>query len=1118
MSDFTETTSEKHFINWKQHLSSLSPIDLPTDYLRTGVHETQMARVEAWLSPELTQQINLFSRQRGNYYSALVAAFQALLNRYSNQTNLDFGCLLNNQLKNQKDSLTNLLILSTTFVAGQNFIEAVEQVESRITEGLTDQQFPFNWALEQLAARQVEAEPPVFNVRFSLQQTEPHSGNLCQPDRIGQSGIELSFELIWGNDAELLLRIRYRQSLFSQTTIIRMIAHYGQLLQAALNQPDTPIRRLNWLSETDRHLLLEAFQAAPQNLPTDQTVLTLLDQQIRQQPNRLALVWEGGKLTYHELDVRSRQLAFYLLNLGIRVGQFVPVVLDRSAELVISLLAILRTGAVYVPLDENWPDDRIDFVRTDCDAKLLLSRQKLADRFASSTIPVLYVDEWLADPTTTQETVLPPVNQQDLIYTIYTSGSTGEPKGVLVEHGSLFNFIHWYAQAYPVIVNGRAPLATGVAFDVSASEIWCNLAWGTTLYVIPEETRLHPRRLLDYYADHQITHAIVPNALVYELVGLPQPAGLKLSYLITGGEQLKPVDVSTLPYQLVNHYGPSENTICTTEYVLQPQDLHQLPPIGKPIAGTTVYVLDEFGQLLPIGIPGELYLGGRQVARGYLNRPEQTAERFLPNPFEPGQRFYRTGDQVRWRSDGNLEFLNRVDHQVKIRGYRIELGEIESVLKQYNGVKQAIVVVENTGIDKRLIGYIVTDFQLDLMEIKSFLHQKLPEYMVPWLLIELDEMPLTSNGKVDKNRLPKRGQNSVLKDAFTGPRTQEEHLLASLWMSVLKLKKIDVNANFFELGGSSLTAIQTISRLEKQTGKRLPVTALFEHPTVEGLGLVLQQSSKFINWDTIVPIKTGGAKKPLYVLSSTFLNADLFKILATRMDQDQPIYRLQAKGIDGIEEPLDTIEAIANRYAAAIIEHNPDGQYALAGYSFDGLLAFETANQLNRLGKKTDTLIMFDSYAYQSDYFDPWLQKTVNKIRLFLKKMGHIFEVLKNEPELIIEEKRNSIKRRINNLYQQIRHGQNEEYDGIAETIRKMEEKNRQAWLQYRLAPQEIAIELFRVKKRSAYLEDFEYLGWKPFALKGINVHEIPGDHHNLFASPYDKELAGILQHVLKTD
>jgi amino acid adenylation domain-containing protein len=640
----------------------------------------------------------------------------------------------------------------------------------------------------------------------------------------------------------LLIKILYDRHRFDDSAIQRMLGHLKTLLEGLAAQPHQPLCSLPLLTTAERHQLLETWNATSAELPADKCVHELFEEQARRTPDALAVADEALQLTYRELNTQADAVASRLHGLGVGPDALVGVCIPRSVEMVVALLGVLKAGGAYVPLDPTYPPERLALVLEDSRAPVLLTTKTLRSQFESrvSNVNVVCVDE--APPASTTSLCTPVPHTRNLAYVIYTSGSTGTPKGVAIEHRSLVNLIAWHQREYAVKASDRATQVASPAFDASVWEIWPYLTAGASIHIPDEETRVSPGKLLPWLAGKRITLSFIPTPLAEAMLNEPWPEGCALRALLTGGDKLHRCPGEQFACPLINHYGPTENTVVTTSAAV-PRGVSNataMPPIGRPSSNTQVYVLDRHLQLAPIGVAGELHIGGAGLARGYLNRPGLTAEKFIRNPFngDPDSRLYKTGDLVRWLPDGNLEFLGRIDHQVKVRGNRIELGEIESVLGRHPAVRQSIVLLRGDGRDdKRLLAWVVPALeQLPTSEnLREFLRQKLPDYMLPAAFVFLDTLPLTPNGKVDRAALQSPELDTKSESAFARPRTSTEEMLAGIWWAVLGVKQIGVHDNFFALGGHSLLAAQVISRVRNAFQVELPLRDLFDAPTVAGL-------------------------------------------------------------------------------------------------------------------------------------------------------------------------------------------------------------------------------------------------------------------------------------------
>lgn len=859
--------------------------------------------------------------------------------------------------------------------------------------------------------------------------------------------------------------------------------------------------------------------------PKDKALHHLIADRAALIPDQVVVVFENRSLTFKQVNEAANKLAAHLLTFHIQTGDIIGLSIDRSPEMIIALLAILKTGAAYVPLDPEYPKDRVEFMMEDSAAKILLTSQKFKGHFVSVAQEVLIEDaiaKFDSYSANEPETI---VTGDDLAYVLFTSGSTGKPKGVQIKHHNLVNFL-LSMQKEPGFQAGDNLLAvTTISFDIAGLEMFLPLLTGAKLIITDAITAKDGRALIDLVADHKIT---VMQATPYTWRVMLE-AGWETKFplrILCGGEALPKDLINKLLArcsELWNMYGPTETTVWSTvKQITNDEDIS----IGKPIDNTQVYILDEKLNNFTDGTVGEIYIGGDGVAKGYLKRPELTNERFVDDIFSgiPGSKMYRTGDLGKIREDGEIVCLGRIDHQVKVRGYRIELEEIEQNLLKQDNVKQAVVIArEDTPGNPRLVGYVIINEQKNDSDLRAQfdtwqrgLLEVLPEYMVPDDFVIMETIPITPNGKIDRKALPKPNYSNIQRTGeIVAPRTSNEKLVADIWKELMGLETISIFDNFFELGGRSLVAVKIMARLEQETGKRLPLATLFEHSTVEKLAARLEVDATSITWESLVPIKPNGSKMPLYIVHGAGLNVLLFNALAMNMDAEQPVYGLQAKGLNGIDEPLDVMEEIAANYIAEIVAKNPDGPYALAGYSLGGIIAYEMANQLMAADKEVKMLAMFDTYADLSTVNDPLLKKVFNKVTLVLKQIGYSLVLLAEDPKRTIEYKSLILKRKIIKLFWKLSPGKDEKKEGFFAYDNEIDEASEKALRNYILKPLPIAIELFRAKKRTFYMADFKFLGWQPFAQKGVHVHEIPGEHNTIFAPPNDKEFAVVLQNCL---
>jgi amino acid adenylation domain-containing protein len=637
--------------------------------------------------------------------------------------------------------------------------------------------------------------------------------------------------------------LQYNTDLFEDATARRMLKHYEVLLEAIVADPDRPVSELPILAQTERRQILEEWNDTGRNYPKGSNLNRLFQDQVERAPEAVAVSFQGAHLSYRELNRQANQMANYLRGLGVGPEAVVAICLPRSLDMVVALLGILKAGGAYLPLDPAYPAQRLNLMLRDSGSQALITESGLAGLFDPFGARVICADRdraIIGRQDDSQPAIK--VTPDNLAYVIYTSGSTGEPKGVEITHSGLLNLIAWHQSAYSVTAKDKATQLAGQSFDASVWELWPYLTAGASIHIPDDAIRSSAERLAEWLAAEQITICFLPTPLAEAILGQESVSNLALRALLTGGDKLHKSPGKQLPFTLVNHYGPTEDTVVTTRFEVNAGNSNgAAPPIGRPISNKQIYILDSHLRPVPIGVPGELYIGGAGLARGYRGRQELTACKFIPNPFsqEPGARLYATGDLVRYLSDGNVEFLGRNDNQVKIRGFRIELGEIEAALGKHPAISEALVIArEDAPGDKRLVAYVVLKpgKTIGPSELRPYLRERLPDYMLPSAFVSLDEMPLTQNGKVDRKRLPKPDRlRRESGESFIAPATELERAIAAVWQDVLQVDRVARHDNFFDMGGHSLLMVQVHSRLQQALNKELSMIELFKFPTVNSL-------------------------------------------------------------------------------------------------------------------------------------------------------------------------------------------------------------------------------------------------------------------------------------------
>lgn len=844
---------------WKQQLAGAPPLlSLPTDRPRPKV-QTSRANIEHFqINSDLTKKLKVLSRQSGTtLFMTLLAAFATLLSCYSNQLDIIVGSPIANRKRSEIEPLigffVNTLLLRIDLEGDPSFSELLTRMRHVALDAYAHQDVPFEKLVEELQPERNLSYNPLFQVMFILQNTS-------QP-RLELPGLILTLEMenvtanfdltlsIEETEQELVASWEYNTDLFDAATIKRMVGHFQTLLEGIVANPQQPVSAIPMLTASERNLLLVEWNNTKKEYPHDKCIHQLIEAQVEQTPERIAAVFEDKKLTYLEVNQKANQLACLLREKGIGKGKYVPVLMERSLELLLSNLAIMKVGAAFVPLDPMWPIGRIKEILSELNSEVVLVSQTKPHWEALTNWSCVVVDE--QELTDSQSNVNVPGSLEDPIYVIFTSGSTGKPKGAINKHRGIINRFFNMRERYGYQENDVILFTSAHVFDSSVWQLFWPLTTGARTVITSPSFGVDLHQIITLIEDEKVTITdFVPSVFNILVDYLAAHSELRrklhsLRQLLIGGEAMS----SKAIYQfksyfpsvgITNTYGPTETSIGVIFHEV-PSAFTEPIPIGRPLHNVYVLILNKHLNPVPVGVTGELYLGGECVGLGYLNSETETRSVFIPNPFAEidSNQLYKTGDLVRYLPDGTIDFLGRIDNQVKIRGIRIELGEIEAVLAQQPGVRQTVVMVreDNPG-DKRIVGYVVPNQELvpTIQELRSFLKKKLPDYMVPEVFVMLDVLPLTPNGKLDRRALPAPDTcQRSLEEGFVAPRTPTEEILATIWVEVLEVEQVGIYDNFFELGGNSLLATQVISRLREAFQIELPLRSLFEEPAIANL-------------------------------------------------------------------------------------------------------------------------------------------------------------------------------------------------------------------------------------------------------------------------------------------
>ena len=1129
---------QKNIAYWKAKLKNADPLILPTDHNRPAEQSNRGDIVNFEIDRSLLSQLNKLSRQEGvTLFMSLLAAFKVMLYRYSQQNDICVGTAVSGREHKEIENLIgyfiNTLALRTVIDENSSFLRLLHDLKTTTLDAFEHQAVSFDQVVASISPDRNLGTNPLFQVMFILQNQEEIKDFRLGNARLSETAIEhntakfdLSF-VMTGSDDGMTGLVEYSTDLYEPATIQKMIDHYLQLLRSAVSTPEETVIKLNMLSPEEEDQLLSAFNQTDTAFPEEKSLADLFIEQVRKSPDQIALIFENEQWTYRQLSDRANQLAFYLQSKGVKEDQIIPVYMDKSAEMIVSIFGILISGAAFAPVSPGTPFLRLKQILRDIDAKILICGDfDVSQLQIEPGLEIIKLNSKLNflddQPSTEVKNALHP---HHLAYVIYTSGTTGKPKGILIEHRAIVNYVVTSTQGLSIPENTGSGsfVHLSFSFDASLASVFIPLLSGRSIV------------LSSGMAAEAFRDGVFLRNAPYDFIALT-PSHLPLlsdaikgyhkqiaHKLIIGGEPLQAVHLDFLAesngqINVSNEYGPSETTISCVSFPFILIDLKQnitgKIPIGSPKPNTQAFILNPDRGLVPIGVAGELYIGGQGLAREYLNMPDVTREKFVPNPFRPGMKMYASGDRCRWLPDGNIEFLERKDDQVKIRGHRIELAEIQGTLQECELVKNSAVVLIGDGeSNKRLAAYVQPNGVFNSQAMTDFLKTHLPDYMIPALWMEIDHLPLNQNGKVDKSALP--GFDAERKQAFAAPVREKEKALADIWREALGLQKVGIRDNFFALGGHSLMAVQIMTKTEAKLGKKLPLSILFKYPTIESLVSFLEREDPVLDnsWRSLVPIKASGSKMPVYIIHGSGLNVLNFNSIAMHVDAEQPVFGLQAKGLNGDEEPLDDMKLIAASYIKEITDHNPSGPYAIAGYSFGGYVAVEMRNQLEAMGKKVKMLALFDTNAVESQQIQKWPLHLVKKAAMQIPKFYWIMKSFISRPASTFSYQTFLLKKFVNSAGKKFRKG--EQVGPIYSQIDKINEKHRQAFNNYELKPFNDQVYLFRATERVYYVNDFKYLGWTKYARKGVRIYEVPGNHKTMLLPPNADGFGKAFQHAL---
>ncbi|WP_442938107.1 amino acid adenylation domain-containing protein [Nostoc sp.] len=1128
---------------WKEKLQGFTaptPLSVDKPSLNRKQLNSSYSEQQIQLTVQATAALQSFAQQHQLTINNLVQATWAiLLCRYNQETDVVFGATVSGRppsligIESMVGIFINTLPVRVQVADDTQVLTLLKDLQALAFES---EQYSYSSLVEIQGWSEVPRNTSLFESIVVFEnypvdaavQEHNYGFDLDNIHSIEQTNYPLTVVAAPGK--QLLVKISYDTSRFDDAAIARMLGHFQTLLEGIVTNPQQHLAQLPLLTATEEQQLLVEWNDTQVDYLQDKSIHQLFEEQVERTPDAIAVVFENQQLTYNQLNAKANQLAHYLRSLGVGADVLVGICVERSLEMVIGLLGILKAGGAYVPLDTNYPQERLSFMLEDAAVSILLTQQRLVERLPEHQAKLVCLDtNWQLISQSSPDNLITTVQAANLAYVIYTSGSTGKPKGVMLSHRNLCNHMFWMQATFPLTQADKVLQKTPFSFDASVWEFYAPLLVGGQLLLAQPGGHADTAYLKELIAQGQVTTVqFVPSLLqiLIEQGGLETCHSLK--QIFCGGEAL-PVALqekvlSNLNVNLHNLYGPTEACIDATFWTCKPGIDRQVVPIGRPIANTQIYILDKYLQPVPVGVPGELHISGAGIARGYLNRPELTKEKFILNPFsaELDSRLYKTGDLARYLPDGTIKYLGRIDNQVKIRSFRIELGEIEARLSQYEDVQTCCVIArEDTTGDKRLVAYVVPHQHCTptISELRHFLKAKLPEYMVPNAFVMLEEMPLTPNGKVDRRALRVPDLHSSNSDKFVAPRNQLELQLTQIWSKILKVDKVGVQDNFFDLGGHSLLTPYLMAQIKQQFGKNIPIASLYQNPTIEQLATIVQADSDSSIWSSLVAIQPNGSKPPLFCLPGAAGTPFYLYDLARCLSSDQPFYSFQANGLSGGSAAFTQVEDIAAQYIQELQVVQPQGPYFLAGHSFGGKLAFEMAQQLLRKGHKVALVAILDNtapfYQEKQEGFDwdnvKWLTQLAGAIEIiYAKKLDISDDILKclvweDQLKYVLERLKNADIlppddeiMQLNNMVQLLK---------VNSLVNYVPQQVYPIRITLLRSSETSAVEEFNSEVISEILQDSTW-GWSKFSTEPVDIHFVPGNHVTMMTQPHVQALA----------
>jgi len=1108
----SQQVKEADVAYWKERLSDDLPVlDLPMS--KPSGNDSFAGQTYTVAIPTATAQaIKSLARESGTtLFVLLLTVYKVFLSRYSTQTDVVVATPFSNRDLPELEQLIGFfnetVVLRTDLSAAPSFKVVLEQVKKSILDALAHKNVPFDTLVKEINPDRQAGENPLFQTMFLHNASRVHL-NLGAATQVQEKMLDLNvskFDLsLFVNESGEQLELAFEySSRMEEAQTKAMAGHFITLLQNIVAAPGNSISSFSLLSEAEQQTMLNDWNSHTLPLPSVGSVHELIHQQTKKNPDAIAVTFGKEQLTFLQLDLWSDSVAKQLRSSGIQGNQFVGLYTHRSLEMVVGILAILKVGAAYLPLDPDYPENRLDFMLADAKASFVLVHPDLEWQSNLTAVQPISIHKTPAQPA--QDTEKNWGDQlADFAYAIYTSGSSGQPKGVAVTHK---NLLHSTVARFDFYEDpmGSFLLLSSFSFDSSITGIFWSLCSGGTLVLPPDRIEQDIHQLGQIIQEKAVTHTLLLPSLYQALLHYATIENLSsLVAVMVAGEACSAPIINThfdrLPKaRLYNEYGPTEASVWCIAHEITRADATGTVPIGKPIVNASAYILDQYLQPVPTGVKGELYIGGAGITDGYLNRPELTEERFLSTPVAEG-RLYKTGDLAKFRADGVIDFLGRADHQIKIRGYRVELEEIKARILEQDAVTDALVVVNETESGKRLVAYIQTTQTGIESNLRELLKAVLPAYMVPSAFVLLSAFPLLPNGKVNLHQLPEPGMEADRIEEFVAPATDTEKLLARIWQDTLKLAQIGIHDNFFDIGGDSILSIQIVAKARDQNIQLGP-TDLLRHQTISKLALHLSGAGKTDDWLYIVPMKTTGNKHPLFCLHSGGAHVTFYQGLAKHMALDHPVYAIQPAGVDGQRTYHDSIDEMARHYIAEMKKVQPKGPYHLIGTCFSNAVVLEMAHHLHASNDAVGALYIIDSApAYLVPPSPNGERKPISRMAAMVRE-GNWNGIRKKF--------RNRFIRANRKMTQHQRNSAEWELDAMIDSLNAL-------YVTYTWKPLHEKMVLIRSDEFSQRKDkQFHLDSWNILSKGNLEVHTIPGHHLSMFDEPEVQEMAQLVGRLM---